>query len=42
VTPKEEADAEAVKNPPKVLFTDRKGKEVAHNPGTLDVTKKGS
>jgi hypothetical protein len=42
VTSKKEADAEGVKNPPKVLFTDQKGKDVAHNPGTLDVTEKGS
>ncbi|KAB2108848.1 hypothetical protein AG0111_0g3344 [Alternaria gaisen] len=38
VTDQEEADAEDVKHPPKVLFTDQKGKDVAHNPGTLDVT----
>ncbi|CAG5182147.1 uncharacterized protein ALTATR162_LOCUS10015 [Alternaria atra] len=40
VTDQEEADAEGVKHPPKVLFTDQKGKDVAHNPGTLDVTDK--
>ncbi|RYO27773.1 hypothetical protein AA0113_g12235 [Alternaria arborescens] len=38
VTDQEEADAEDVKHPPKVLSTDQKGKDVAHNPGTLDVT----
>ncbi|KAF3104118.1 hypothetical protein TWF706_004591 [Orbilia oligospora] len=26
----------SVKNPPKVLFHDQKGKLVAHNPGTLE------
>ncbi|CAE7192663.1 hypothetical protein CFE70_007043 [Pyrenophora teres f. teres 0-1] len=40
VTNKDEADAAGVKHPPKVLFTDQKGKDVAHNPGTLDVTDK--
>ncbi|KAF2256363.1 hypothetical protein BU26DRAFT_445100 [Trematosphaeria pertusa] len=40
VTTKEEADQEGVKNPPKVLFTDQRGKDVAHNPGTLDVVDK--
>ncbi|RMZ69416.1 phosphatidylserine decarboxylase [Pyrenophora seminiperda CCB06] len=40
VTTKEEADKEGVKHPPKVLFTDQKGKPVAHNPGTLDVPEK--
>ncbi|EOA81181.1 hypothetical protein ACJQWK_07531 [Exserohilum turcicum] len=38
VTSEEEAASEGVKNPPKVLFTDQKGKNVAHNPSTLDVT----
>ncbi|CAI9630630.1 hypothetical protein GT037_003506 [Alternaria burnsii] len=38
VMDQEEADAEDVKHPPKVLFTDQKGKDVAHKPGTLDVT----
>lgn len=37
VTTAEEAKEEGVKNPPKVLFTDQKGKDVAHNPGTLDI-----
>jgi len=36
VTTEQEAEREGVKNPPKVLFTDQKGKYVAHNPGTLD------
>jgi thioredoxin-related protein len=36
VTTQEEAEKEGVKNPPKVLFTDQRGKDVAHNPGTLD------
>ncbi|KAF1811476.1 hypothetical protein P152DRAFT_459413 [Eremomyces bilateralis CBS 781.70] len=36
VTTEEEAKKEGVKNPPKVLFTDQKGKLVAHNPGTLE------
>ncbi|KAF2196005.1 hypothetical protein GQ43DRAFT_427401 [Delitschia confertaspora ATCC 74209] len=37
VTTNKEADTEGVKNPPKVLFTDQKGKNVAHNPGTLNI-----
>ncbi|KAL1797380.1 hypothetical protein ACET3X_003986 [Alternaria dauci] len=40
VKDQEEADAEGIKHPPKVLFTDQKGKDVAHKPGTLDVTDK--
>ncbi|KAH7043870.1 hypothetical protein B0J12DRAFT_742777 [Macrophomina phaseolina] len=36
VTTQEEADEAGVKNPPKVLFTDQRGKPVAHNPGTLN------
>ncbi|KAF1839138.1 hypothetical protein BDW02DRAFT_564121 [Decorospora gaudefroyi] len=40
VMDREDADKEGVKNPPKVLFTDQRGKPVAHNPGTLDVTEK--
>jgi len=36
VTTEDEAVAEGVKNPPKVLFTDQKGKAVAHNPETLE------
>ncbi|KAL8748335.1 MAG: hypothetical protein Q9184_007382 [Pyrenodesmia sp. 2 TL-2023] len=35
VTSQEEAEEEGVKNPPKVLFTDQHGHNVAHNPGTL-------
>ncbi|KAF8209962.1 hypothetical protein K438DRAFT_1571376 [Mycena galopus ATCC 62051] len=30
-----EAEEAGVKNPPKVLFTDQHGHDVAHNPGTL-------
>ncbi|KAM0818659.1 hypothetical protein AB5N19_04471 [Seiridium cardinale] len=37
VTSTAEAKKEGVKNPPKVLFTDQKGKDVAHNPETLEV-----
>ena len=40
MTSEKEASAEGVKNPPKVLFTDQKGKDVAHNPGTLDIVDK--
>jgi len=36
VTSEKEAQRKGVKNPPKVLFTDQRGKDVAHNPGTLD------
>ncbi|KAL1635460.1 hypothetical protein SLS58_010217 [Diplodia intermedia] len=36
VTTQKEAEDADVKNPPKVLFTDQKGKPVAHNPGTLN------
>ncbi|KAK7928597.1 hypothetical protein PG985_005595 [Apiospora marii] len=36
VTSDQEAKKEGVKNPPKVLFTDQKGKDVAHNPETLE------
>ncbi|KAI8630458.1 hypothetical protein F5Y19DRAFT_483800 [Xylariaceae sp. FL1651] len=36
VTTEAEAKKEGVKNPPKVLFEDQKGKYVAHNPGTLE------
>ncbi|KAI3332214.1 hypothetical protein HD806DRAFT_529977 [Xylariaceae sp. AK1471] len=36
VTTEAEAKEEAVKNPPKILFKDQKGKYVAHNPGTLE------
>ncbi|OCK75086.1 hypothetical protein K432DRAFT_419983 [Lepidopterella palustris CBS 459.81] len=39
VTTQQEAEREGVKNPSKVLFTDQKGKPVAHNPGTLDRVK---
>ncbi|KAF2461520.1 hypothetical protein BDY21DRAFT_368717 [Lineolata rhizophorae] len=39
VTTQDEAEEEGVKNPPKVIFTDQKGKRVAHNPGTLDITE---
>ncbi|KAK7699802.1 hypothetical protein SLS64_011414 [Diaporthe eres] len=35
-----EAKQEGVKNPPKVLFTDQKGKPVVHNPGILDIVDK--
>lgn len=35
VATKEEADRKGVKNPPKVLFEDQHGHQVAHNPGTL-------
>ncbi|RYP73445.1 hypothetical protein DL771_003617 [Monosporascus sp. 5C6A] len=31
-----EAKEEGVKNPPKVLFQDQHGHNVAHNPGTLE------
>ncbi|KAI1758801.1 hypothetical protein GGR53DRAFT_471978 [Hypoxylon sp. FL1150] len=31
-----EAREAGVKNPPKVLFTDQHGHDVAHNPGTLE------
>ncbi|KAF1960509.1 hypothetical protein CC80DRAFT_488824 [Byssothecium circinans] len=41
VTSEQEAKEENVKNPPKVLFTDQKGKPVAHNPGTLDIVDDG-
>ncbi|KAI9694308.1 MAG: hypothetical protein M1820_009032 [Bogoriella megaspora] len=42
VISEEEAKEEGVKNPPKVLFTDQKGKDVAHNPETLNnITKSG-
>ncbi|KAK7178275.1 hypothetical protein PSPO01_15677 [Paraphaeosphaeria sporulosa] len=37
VISEQEAKEEDLKNPPKVLFTDQKGKPVAHNPGTLDI-----
>ncbi|PVH91887.1 hypothetical protein DM02DRAFT_702558 [Periconia macrospinosa] len=37
VISEQEAKKENLKNPPKVLFTDQKGKPVAHNPGTLDI-----
>ncbi|KKY39096.1 hypothetical protein UCDDA912_g00898 [Diaporthe ampelina] len=40
VTTENDAKQEGVKNPPKVLFTDQKGKPVAHNPGTLDIVDK--
>ncbi|KAK6992940.1 hypothetical protein R3P38DRAFT_3078418 [Favolaschia claudopus] len=35
VTTQSEAEDAGVKNPPKVLFTDQHGHDVAHNPGTL-------
>ncbi|TFA99521.1 hypothetical protein CCMA1212_008685 [Trichoderma ghanense] len=35
VTTEEEAKAENVKNPPKVLYTDQHGHGVSHNPETL-------
>ncbi|KAF2273226.1 uncharacterized protein EI97DRAFT_384031 [Westerdykella ornata] len=41
VRTEEEAQAEGVKHPPKVLFTDQRGKHVAHNPGTLEIQHKG-
>ncbi|GFF33654.1 hypothetical protein IFM46972_03971 [Aspergillus udagawae] len=31
-----EADEENVANPPKVIFTDQHGHQVAHNPSTLE------
>ncbi|KAF9728431.1 hypothetical protein PMIN01_13564 [Paraphaeosphaeria minitans] len=37
INSEQEAKEENLKNLPKVLFTDQKGKPVAHNPGTLDV-----
>lgn len=40
VTTKEAAREYGVKHPPKVLFTDQKGKGVEHNPGTLDIVEK--
>ncbi|KAI9667746.1 MAG: hypothetical protein M1821_000563 [Bathelium mastoideum] len=42
VTDDKEAAEEGVKNPPKILFEDQKGKRVAHNPGTLNKTGQGS
>ncbi|TPX09582.1 uncharacterized protein E0L32_009183 [Thyridium curvatum] len=39
VTSEEEAKSEGVKNPPKVLFTDQHGHDVAHNPETLQHSK---
>ncbi|TFK65126.1 hypothetical protein BDN72DRAFT_845897 [Pluteus cervinus] len=35
VLDEEEAAAKGVKHPPKVIFKDQHGHEVAHNPGTL-------
>jgi len=35
VTDEQEAQKEGVKNPPKVLFKDQHGHDVAHNPETL-------
>ncbi|KAG8854922.1 hypothetical protein FRB91_002982 [Serendipita sp. 411] len=35
VASEEEADRKGVKNPPKVLFEDQHGHQVAHNPSTL-------
>ncbi|KAH6646747.1 hypothetical protein BKA67DRAFT_695292 [Truncatella angustata] len=35
VTTQAEAEESNVKNPPKVLFKDQHGHNVAHNPGTL-------
>ncbi|KDR74625.1 hypothetical protein GALMADRAFT_70604 [Galerina marginata CBS 339.88] len=32
----EEAEKAGVKNPPKILFKDQHGHQVAHNPGTLE------
>ncbi|KAF2266658.1 hypothetical protein CC78DRAFT_122354 [Lojkania enalia] len=40
VKTEDEAKEYGVKHPAKVLFTDQKGKEVAHNPGTLEVVEK--
>ncbi|OCL01345.1 hypothetical protein AOQ84DRAFT_306896 [Glonium stellatum] len=39
VMSQKEAEEQGVKNPPKVLFTDQKGKPVAHNPGTLNIVE---
>ncbi|KFY18188.1 hypothetical protein V492_00086 [Pseudogymnoascus sp. VKM F-4246] len=36
----EDAKKEQVKNPPKVLFQDQHGHNVAHNPETLEVVDK--
>ncbi|KAE8361986.1 hypothetical protein BDV27DRAFT_160211 [Aspergillus caelatus] len=36
VMDEQEAEEEGVKNPPKVVFHDQRGKKVAHNPGTLE------
>ncbi|KAK7732922.1 hypothetical protein SLS57_000865 [Botryosphaeria dothidea] len=36
VITQDEAEKAGVQNPPKVLFTDQRGKPVAHNPGTLN------
>ncbi|PSS18794.1 hypothetical protein M430DRAFT_66787 [Amorphotheca resinae ATCC 22711] len=36
VTTQEEAEKENVKNPPKVVFRDQRGRKVAHNPETLE------
>ncbi|KAF2100591.1 hypothetical protein NA57DRAFT_74193 [Rhizodiscina lignyota] len=38
VTTEKEAEQHDVKNPPKVVFTDQHGHDVAHNPGTLSKT----
>ncbi|KAL8786572.1 MAG: hypothetical protein Q9213_002709 [Squamulea squamosa] len=38
VTSEEVAEEKGVKNPPKVLYTDQHGHNVAHNPGTLEHT----
>ncbi|KAI1504033.1 hypothetical protein F5X99DRAFT_373276 [Biscogniauxia marginata] len=40
VSTKEEAKEESVKHPLQVLFQGRKGKDVAHNPGTLQRREK--
>ncbi|EIT76134.1 hypothetical protein BDV35DRAFT_356506 [Aspergillus flavus] len=36
VMDEQEAEEEGVKNPPKVVFHDQRGKKVAHNPETLE------
>ncbi|OBT86099.1 hypothetical protein VE02_05401 [Pseudogymnoascus sp. 03VT05] len=35
-----DAERDQVKNPPKVLFNDQHGHDVAHNPETLEVVNK--
>ncbi|OJJ05389.1 hypothetical protein ASPVEDRAFT_55292 [Aspergillus versicolor CBS 583.65] len=39
VTDEEEAEQEDVKNPPKVIYSDQHGHQVARNPETLEKTQ---